>query len=158
MRLHHLLNLLSLVCLLTALILVSGCMPALHLATMIPPMIDETRPPPSDWPVLTEQLHRHESMFSAHSACSKGGATTPGGFSPNCTLIDFCSRTADIHWSMEIALPHERKHRDGYDHYDSTVLRDAWENWKGEPRNFCRLRMGEVNFCNKWPEVCGEGR
>lgn len=116
--------------------------------------IDVARGAPSDWPELRVVVHK--SGFMAKHECN--------GLIGGCATVDFCSKRCDIYLQIDSAAieAHERKHCAGYDHPGDDTMRSAWERYRdGDLPGFCKLRMGEANYCALWGEDtlrCAMGR
>lgn len=103
---------------------------------------------PHDWPELKVSVHK--SGFMKKEECNG----TLGG----CAYVEWCSRTCYVYLQIDSKAieEHERGHCAGYDHDGDSTMADSWNRWKKDKdqQAFCKLRMGEANFCRVWPEFC----
>ena len=85
-----------------------------------------------DWPPLRVTEH-FVTAPEMREACSK--YADPLSIILACTEWDFDEARVDSWYvdpAEEYLLNHERGHQRGCDHYNSTYMRDHWEEWKRE--------------------------
>ena len=90
--------------------------------------------PPKDWPKLTVGVKK-VGFWELQGIC--GGGFWQQKFA--CPLINFNDRTCLIVYAADdetaiYAIEHEEKHCKGHDHIGSSLLRDAWSEWKRDNR------------------------
>jgi len=103
------------------LLLLLVCVPSFAFAQGI----DFTRPPAPDWPNL--EIVKH---YGNITICTQPlGITTIA-----CATPDFKNNKCDVYLPSAPVLrwivQHEEAHCQGYDHYEDSVMHDAWENYK----------------------------
>lgn len=99
--------------------------------------IDYTKGPAPNWPDLKIEI-QHGSQEAITRLCEEHGG---GKNSVACAVVSFVYRTCTIyipkqHVIYDRILVHEKAHCRGYDHYGSTVLRDAWKKYQQGMRRF----------------------
>lgn len=86
-----------------------------------------SNPPPADWPKLYVSVEE-ESFSRVQDKCFKYG-----GLSLACAEIFFDTGECHIYLIRgleNVALQHERKHCEGYDHVGSSALADLWKSYR----------------------------
>lgn len=98
--------------------------------------VNYDRAPPADWPVLEVKLRR-VSMMQVQQMCwgvpflwQVFMCMEPDFDKMECNIYHYYTDAELAHKSAAWIIEHELAHCNGYDHYGSTELRDAWEQWK----------------------------
>ena len=94
--------------------------------------------PPKDWPKLTEGVKK-VGYWEMQTYCGTSGLSFLLTQSFACALINFNDMTCTIYYAADdetaiYAIEHEETHCKGHDHIGSSLLRDAWSEWKRDNR------------------------
>lgn len=95
--------------------------------------IDWNKPPPADWPTLTQKV-LYVSAYDFETYCKPdepnvGGCAIPY-FDLNLCMIYVRD---DLQFYLAL-LTHEEGHCDGKDHYGESAMADKWAVWKRRVR------------------------